>query len=130
MKRKSIPGFIVGLIGLFIGIPIGYYAFWIISLIMALSGMDILVYSTYLIPIAGVLTLIALCFYFNKAKIGGLIMLISSILYIVPFVLALTVKGINIGELILQLILGLLPAVLTIISTVLAFKSKNNNVIE
>ena len=126
MKRKSVSGFITGLLGIIIGLPIGFYAYIVLSLIIGLSNAGIIVYSVYLFYIAGVIAILGICFYFKNAKIGGILMLVASILYLTPFLCGIftTLINNNLGELIFALIIGNIPTALLFISAILGLKSK------
>ena len=127
MKRRSIGGFVTGLIGILSGIPIGFYAYIILALILGLSGHGMLAYSVYAFYIAGIIAIVGICFYFTKARLGGMLMLIATILYIVPFgcgLYALLSSSGSIIELMFALIIGNIPTILLLISAILGLCSK------
>lgn len=127
MKRKSISGFVTGLLGIISGLPIGFYAYIVLALILGLSKYSILAYSVYLFIVAGIVAIVGICFYFTKARIGGILMLIATILYVIPFCCGvyaqLTSNG-DISELFLALTIGNIPTILMLISAILGLLSK------
>ena len=128
MKRKSIGGFITGLIGIVIGVPIGFYAYIVLALILGLGGFETLAYSIYLFYFAGIVAVTGICFYLTKARIGGILMLIATLLYLTPFICglyAIISAGSSILELTFALIIGNLPTVLLIISSILGLCAKS-----
>ena len=129
MKTKSVSGFVTGLLGIVAGVPIGFYAYIVLALVLGLSNHNTLAYSVYLFLVAGIVATTGLCFYFTKAMLGGVFMLIATVLYVIPFccgLYALISNNGNISELPLALIIGNIPTILLIISTVLGLKSKKN----
>lgn len=128
MKTKSKSGFIVGLLGLIAGIPIGFYAYIVFALIFGLSkASDLYGFSIYMLPLAGAIVVIALLFFFKKAKVGGILMLIASIIYLIPFILLIILKGFAFTENIFILIIGIFPAIMFVISAILGLKAKSLN---
>ena len=128
--RKSISGFILGLIGVISGIFIGYIAYVLLTLILAFSKFNFLTYSVYLIWISLGIAFIALFFYFNKARIGGYIMLVAAITYAIPFICALIAlfsSNTSIADFIFQFAVGLIPLVLLSISSVIGIASKTQS---
>ena len=127
MKRRSISGFVTGLVGILIGIPTGFYAYIILALLLGLGGFDVLAYSIYLFYIAGIVAIVGICFYFVKARVGGILMLISALLYFVPFACGLYAT-ISLGEdatsMIFALMIGNIPTVLLLISAILGLCAK------
>ena len=126
MKTKSKSGFIVGLLGLLSGLPIGYYAYVIFTLVFGLSKAgSIYMLSIYMLPLAGIIALIALFFFFKKAKLSGILMLLATIVYLIPFILLITMKGFAFTENIFILVIGIFPAILFVISAILGLKAKS-----
>lgn len=127
MKRRSIGGFVTGLVGILLGIPIGFYAYIVLALLLGLGGFESLAYSVYLFFVAGIIAIIAVCFYFTKAKIGGILMLIATLLYIIPFtcgVYASLSMDESVVGLIFALIIGNIPTLLLLISAILGLCAK------
>ena len=127
MKKRSIGGFVTGLVGIVLGVPIGFYAYVILALILGLGGFENLAYSVYLFIPAGIIAIIGVCFYFTQARIGGTLMFIATVLYISPFVCgvyAVMQTSGSLGEIILALIIGNIPTILLLISTILGFLAK------
>ena len=121
MKRKSVAGFVTGLIGILAGIPIGYYMFVVFALVFGL-GKAGLIYelSVWALPLAGIFAIVGVCFMFTKSRIGGNIMLLAFALYVFPFVLLLTINPANI----LVFGFGLIPAILFLVSGILGIVAK------
>lgn len=127
MKRKSVSGFVTGLLGIIAGLPIGYYAYIVLALVLGLSNHNTLAYSVYLFLVAGIVAITGICFYFTKAKLGGIFMLIATVLYVIPFccgLYALLLSGGNMGELLHALTIGNIPTILMLISSILGLCSK------
>ena len=127
MKRRSVGGFVTGLIGLLIGLPVGFYAYFVLALILSLSNHSFLAYSVYSFFAAAIFAIIAVCFYFSKARVGGILMLIATILYLVPFACGLYVILINDGisiELMFVLAIGNIPTLLIFISALLGLTAR------
>lgn len=127
MKRRSIGGFVTGLIGLLLGVPIGFYSYLVLVLILALSGQEILTYSVFSFYFAGIFAFIAIFFYFTKAKAGGILMMIATILYIVPFacgVYTVLSDGGSLVGLMFPLMIGNLPTILLFVSAILGLCAK------
>ena len=127
MKKRSIAGFITGIVGVVLGVPIGFYAYIILSLILGLGGFENLVYSVYLFIPAGIIAIIGVSLYFTQARIGGALMFIATVLYISPFVCGVcaTIQaGENFAELILPLIIGNIPTILLLTSTILGLSAR------
>ena len=127
MKRKSIGGFVTGLVGIVAGLPIGFYSYLIIGLILAFSENPILAYSVYLFFAAAVLAIVGVCFYFTKARVGGILMLIATLLYLAPFICCLYATlaiGGSILELMFAILIGNIPTLLLFISAMLGLLSR------
>ena len=128
--RRSIGGFVTGVVGILIALPIAFYSYIVLALILGLSGFEELAYSVYSFLISGVFAIIAVCFYFSKARIGGILMLIATILYIIPFICGIYVIfsiGGVITDLLFALIIGNIPTILLLISAILGLRSKTIN---
>ena len=85
------------------------------------------VYSIYLFYIAAVVAIVGIILYFKNAKKGGIALLISAILYFIPFVcgfIVSTINGGNIFELLWAMILGNIPTIFLLTSGILGLKSK------
>jgi len=127
MKKRSVGGFVTGLVGIILGVPIGYYAYIVLALILGLGGFENLVYSIYLFVPAGILAIVGVCFYFTRAKLGGALMFVATVLYISPFicgVCAVIQTSGNTAEFILALLIGNIPTILLLISTILGLSAK------
>ena len=129
MKRRSIGGFITGLIGILIGLPIGFYSYITLILILALGGLNVLAYSVYLFFPALFFAILGVCFYFTKARLGGVFMLISTLLYIIPFLCGiyaiLTLEGATVDHgFMILLCIGNIPSLLTFVSCILGFTAR------
>lgn len=127
MKTKSKTGFTIGLISILVGIPLGYISYIMLAIIIGFSKLNALTYSVYLLFVSLVLALIAICFYFSKARLGAIIMFVAFGLYLTPFVIGIigaTISNVSILEMLLQLIIGLLPPIAMLISAILGIKAK------
>ena len=127
MKRRSISGFVTGLVGIVSGLPIGFYSFIFLALILGFGGYESLSNSVYLFLAAGILAIIAVCFYFTKARVGGILMLIAFLLYITPYIFgiyALLSSGTPLVEILFLLLVGNIPTLLLFISAMLGLFSK------
>ena len=127
MKRRSISGFVTGLVGILIGIPTGFYAYIILALLLGLGGFDVLAYSIYLFYVAGIVAIVGICFYFVKARIGAILMLLAAILYLVPFICGLYAvisSNESLIELMVALVIGNIPTILLLVSAILGFCAK------
>ena len=90
MKRKSIAGFVLGLISFLIMLPICYYILVTIMLINSLTtglgtaentANNVIINIILSLEIVGsLLIIVGACYCFNKARIGGIHMLIGSVL--------------------------------------------------
>lgn len=127
MKTKSISGFIVGLISIILAAIISVYSYVVLGIIFSVAKVPNFYYVTlYANLISVAIGLIALFFYFKKAKIGGIIMLIAFIMNIALFVFAATL-GTSVADMIWFLILGCTPSIMMFISATLAIVSKSQN---
>ena len=140
MKRRSIGGFVTGLIGIVLAVPIFILAWYIITFVVGLSlsfsGKEVLaeiimLVTMFTFPISVILAIVGVCFYFKKARVGGLLMLIATLLALVPFILAfIGISGTenNTFETLIPLILyssvGNIPTLLMFISAILGLCSK------
>lgn len=130
MKTKSVSGFVLGVIGLIFSITVSFYAYYVLALIFALSKTSLIYYiALYSNVISNLIVLIGLCFYFTKARIGGIIMLIAFVLNISVFILSLTINGIFLSILHLVLI-ATIPSMLILISSILGLKVKQKGINE
>lgn len=132
MKRKSVSGFIIGLIGSIISVGMCYIVYVLSALILALNSLQgnsmilykILLYAYILSPI---LAIIAICFYFSKARTGGIIMLIASLLnFGLPVFIAISTVS---QEMFLQPLLLFIPAILMLISAMFGIFSKKQSIV-
>ncbi len=128
MKSRSIVGFVLGIISVLIGIPVGYLSFIILSLTFALTTNNIYAYSVYFIIAALILAIVGICFYLNKARTGSIFMFIAFILNVIPHALncyfVCTLSTPSIQYLIFETIGCLIPAVLMLISGICGAKAK------
>lgn len=127
MKRKSKLGLFLGILGLLLGLPIGAYSFVIVGIILALTGHFLVAHSIYLFYAAAIVAFISLITYFIDAKIGGILLLFTILLYVTPFVCGvytLISKDGSILELIPSLIVGNIPTIFLLSSAILGLKAK------
>lgn len=127
MKRKSTLGFILGIIGLLAGLPIGTYSFVVLGIVLALTGHVLIAHSIYLFYAAAIVAVVSLIIYFIDAKIGGILLLFTILLYVAPFICGVYTLLSNDGsllELIPSLIVGNIPTVFLLISAIIGLKAK------
>ena len=129
MRRRSIGGFITGLIGIILGVPIGFYAYIVLILVLALGGHSLAAYSVYLFFPALFFAILGVCFYFTKARLGGLFMLIATLLYVIPFICGIlsvvSAEGATVDHGFISLVcFGNIPTLLTFISSMLGLTAK------
>ena len=80
MKRKSVGGFVTGLLGVIGAGIVGWYVYLIIAITLDLanavdgevSGAGLIVTLALLYLVSILLGVIAICFYFKNAKAGGI----------------------------------------------------------
>ena len=127
MKRKSKLGLFLGILGLLLGLPIGAYSFVIVGIILALTGHVLIAHSIYLFYAAGIVAFISLIVYFIDAKVGGILLLFTILLYVTPFICGVYALLSNDGsllELIPSLIVGNIPTIFLLSSAILGSKAK------
>lgn len=141
VNRKSVSGFVTGIIGIILGVIISFLSFFVIqTFVMMIMGVieaaseseelmsgfgTTLNLLTSINFIANVVAIIAVCFMLKKSRIGGIIMLIASLMYasVSIFLMAQSLQP----QLILPMILMLSPAILMLVSAVLALNGKKTN---
>ena len=131
MKRKSVGGFVTGLIGVIAGVPICIYLFYVILLVSAFASIGstspvitgFLPVAIWFLPLAEIFAIVAVCFYFKKARVGGILMLIATILYALPIVLFITIVDGGFSAIFL-LVLGFAPVLLFLIAAILGLCAK------
>ncbi len=125
MKTKSILGFVLGLIGLLLSIAVSIYSYFVLAIIFAVAKTSFIYYiALYANLISNIIIIIGLCFYFTKARIGGIIMIVAFVLNIFVFVMCLTINQIFLSVLPL-VIIAIIPSILLLISSVLGLKTKH-----
>jgi len=132
MKRRSIGGFVTGLIGVITGVPIGIYLFYVILIVAAFASIGsnstlmtgFLPVSIWFLPLAEIFAIVGVCFYFNKARVGGVLMLIAAILYALPIILFITILEDGFHATFL-LVLGFAPAILFLIAAILGLCARS-----
>ena len=126
MKRKSVPGFVLGIIGILSSFVVGYILYAVMTIVFAFSSafgaenllLTILFYAHMVAPI---LAIIGVCFYFNKARVGGILMLVATILNVaLPIYFIL-----NNSDLSIQTFGFLIPAIFMFISAICGIFSKS-----
>ena len=132
MKSRSIAGFVTGLIGIIIGVPIGFVAFIALALILAIAGSTMLSYSVYLFALGLIFAIIGVCFYFTQAKIGAIFMFIAAFLYVIPVALGLyvvltTQNPESLQAYIFTAITWILPAIMMFVSGICGAVAKRLN---
>lgn len=122
--RKSIPGFILGLLGSIGGAIVSFYAWVILNLVFGFIGEALMFFRTALLLniISNLVAFIASFFYFKKAKMGGILMFIATILNAYLFVILFTTE--NVSKSLSLIIVTLLPSCLMLISALLGLFSK------
>jgi len=125
MKRKSVGGFVTGLIGTIGSLFLSYYIYVILSLVVGLAEeitteLMILQILCYLYFASVILGIVAVCFYFKKARLGGFLMLGATICN-AAFPVYTVLMG---GEMEIFAILMFLPIILLMISMFLGIFSK------
>ena len=132
MKRKSVAGFVTGLIGTIGAGFMAYYVYIIFAIAIGLSessngktaGTTILKLLGIAYFASVILGIIAVCFYFKKARLGGIIMLFATIANA-----ALPVYS-AIGEMSFYLVIIFIPAILMGISALCGIFSKKTQIIK
>jgi len=131
MKRKSVGGFITGLLGVVGSGIVGWYVYLILAITLDLanaakaevSGVGLIVTLGLLYLVSILLGVIGICFYFKKAKTGGIIMTIATICNAALPVYSLS-TDFNFG-----LIIIFIPTVLLFVSAILGLCSKKQLVL-
>lgn len=126
MKRKSVFGFVTGILGLIAAGIIGFYVYLVFGIAIGLSeAANGATMQTTILKIIEILyfasialALISVCFYFNKAKVGGRLMFIAAALNA-----ALPIYGAT-GDIDVSIVIVFVPLVLFIISALSGSFSK------
>lgn len=125
--NKSVPAFVIGLIFSIIG-AICAYAFWAVFVLLSITQKGAVQALCNILPLINmatfVLSFIGCCFCFSKAKIGGILMLVASIISIICFVLLfILLKAFDV-----MASLFLIPTIFILIAGLMAItKSKKAN---
>ena len=131
MKRKSVGGFITGLLGVIGAGIVGWYVYLIIAITLdfanaangEVSGAGLIVTLALLYLVSILLGVIAICFYFKNAKAGGIIMTIATLCNAALPVYSLS-TDFNFG-----LVIVFIPTVLLFISAILGLCSKKQLIV-
>ena len=131
MKRKSVGGFITGLLGVIGSGIVGWYVYLILAITLDLasatetevSGVGLIATLALLYLVSIVLGIIGICFYFKKAKAGGIIMTIATLCNAALPGYSLA-TDFNFG-----LIIILVPTILLLVSALLGMFSKKQLVL-
>jgi len=135
MKRRSISGFILGLLGAISTAIVSFALFLVLTLVFGLSdslggdvsgGLGITLFTAAYF-ISSILAIIASCFYFKKARVGGIIMIFAFLLNVslVGYSLYLNAKSaIEIVDLLI-----IIPTLFIFLSMILGLTSKARPII-
>ena len=127
MKRKSIPGFVMGLIS---GIVMGFISFYLIIVFgivdsVAAANAQVTHYSLlgYSNMVGAIMAILGAALCFKRARVGGIIMLIGS-----AFMLAVPVYGFASDSPVAPFIgLVIIPIVILVIAAICALTAKARN---
>ncbi len=128
MKRKSILGFVTGLIGAIGSAILAFYIYVVFAIVFGfadaakssdLNNENITKILLIIYCLSVILAIIAICFYFSKARVGGFLMLMATIAN--ATFLVYIIKNTSIA---FSLIFLFLPTILLFISTLAGLFSK------
>ena len=130
--KISKKGFIFGIIGVIVGAILSVLSFYVVTLISAFlsigestiqaNTINILQYINFA---SIVVAIISLCFYFKKHKFSSVLMFLATIMNCALYVYLLVLGGISDDSLII--LIGLVPAILFLISALTTLKAKKQD---
>jgi len=131
MKKRSIPSFVLGLLAGLLVFVFGYVVTIVFGLVAGLSEEvgEIFVkfhsISSYLLYAGAILSILGSAFCFSKARVGGILLIIASILFLIFPVLNTYLVIIHFSiDSIFILLLTYIPFVFSFISSILAMNGR------
>lgn len=126
MKRKSISGFVLGLLSGLFSVGLGYFTFAPLILVLALSvgnfWANAIIFSAILYSMCGISSIIGACLCFRHARAGGIVLLVSALISLIFPILFTYVCIQNLNIFIIALIC--IPSILSLIGGIVGIIAK------